>query len=71
MSSYVRVEPEAIYDDGSLYLDLGLSPGTLAKARRAGGLRFVRCGHRILYLGRWVIDWLSTNSLPGREGRDG
>jgi hypothetical protein len=54
----VRIEPEALYDDGSLRQTLGLTPATLAAARRAGSLRYSRCGQRTLYLGRWLLDWL-------------
>jgi len=35
----VRIEPEALYDDGSLRQALGLTAATLAAARRAGSLR--------------------------------
>ena len=40
----VRIEPEALYDDGSLRQALGLTPATLAAARRAGSLRYTRRG---------------------------
>ena len=73
----VRIEPEALYDDGSLRQALGLTPATLAAARRAGSLRYTRTGKRILYKGAWVLAWLetaaATASEPGHEaaGREG
>ncbi len=61
MIAPVQIEPSAIYDDGALYQTLGLREGTLARARRAGELRYVRKGPRTLYLGRWLIDWLTRD----------
>lgn len=56
------VDATAIYDDGTLVLALGVSTTALAKARKAGRLRFTRQGQRTLYLGRWLLDWLETES---------
>jgi hypothetical protein len=64
----VRIEPEALYDDGSLRQALGLTPAALAAARRAGTLRYTRQGNRTLYLGSWVLSWLETSAVAaGRE----
>jgi hypothetical protein len=61
----VSLDPTAIYDDGALYVRLGLSATTLSKARRAGRLRHTRQGRRILYLGEWVVAWLrAEGQLP-------
>jgi hypothetical protein len=60
----VLIEPTAVFDDGSLYQVFGLSATTLAAARRAGKLRYVRQGHRVLYLGAWVLDWLNAVACP-------
>jgi hypothetical protein len=54
----ISLEPTRIYDDGALYCCLGLSDATLARARRAGRLRFTRQGNQILYFGEWVVEWL-------------
>lgn len=64
MQQQVSIAPDAIYDDGALYLALGLTPATLAQARRSGGLRFTRKGNRTLYLGQWVLDWIKADSRP-------
>ncbi len=56
------LEPDGLYNDGSLYLALGLTPATLAHARRSGELRFTRKGKRTLYLGQWVLDWIKADS---------
>jgi hypothetical protein len=54
----VRIEPEAVYDDGALRQALGVTPATLAAARHAGALRYSRTGKRIFYKGAWVSEWL-------------
>jgi hypothetical protein len=58
----VLIEPEAIYDDGSLRQALGLTDSTLAAARRSGSLRFARQGKRVLYLGKWITSWLESQA---------
>lgn len=60
MTVSVVIEPNAICDDAALYCALGISATTLAKARRNGSLRYTRKGNRILYLGQWILDWLSS-----------
>lgn len=65
MIATTRIDPEAIFDDASLCASLDLGAQTIARARRAGQLRYTRKGNRILYLGQWVLDWLmSDNELP-------
>lgn len=59
--SAIRIEPDAIYDDCTLRLALDLTSATLIRARREGTLRYSRKGRRLFYLGRWVLDWLSTS----------
>jgi hypothetical protein len=68
-TSTIRIEPDDIYDDDLLSLSLGVSAQTLARARREGELRHTRKGNRILYLGRWVLDWLTVD-LDGQEVRN-
>ena len=65
MQQEVSIAPDGIYDDGALHLALGLTPATLAQARRAGELRFTRKGKRTLYLGQWVLDWIRADSPKG------
>jgi hypothetical protein len=69
MHNAVSIEPTAVYDDGALFLSLGLSANVLSAARRDGTLRFTRKGHRTLYLGRWVLDWLEEEAPERREAR--
>jgi hypothetical protein len=57
----IRIDPDGLYDDDLLYAALELSAATLARARRAGRLRYTRQGRRILYLGRWVMGWLTAD----------
>jgi hypothetical protein len=58
----IQIEPNGVYDDDLLYALLGVSIGTLTKARKANKLRFSRQGQRVLYLGEWVLDWLRTGA---------
>ncbi len=61
MADTFRLDSNAVYDDGALVLGLGLTHATLANARRRGELRYARKGRRVLYLGRWVGDWLERD----------
>ncbi len=65
MHKPVSIEPSHLYDDGVLQLAAGIAPGTLSKARRSGRLRFTKQGNRVLYLGRWILDWLEAESRQG------
>jgi hypothetical protein len=62
MQEPISIKPDAVYDDGSLYLSIELTPAALAKARRTGELRYTRQGKRTLYLGQWVLDWLRATA---------
>jgi hypothetical protein len=66
----IRIEPDGIYDDALIYGAIGVSAVTLAHARRDGSLRFVRKGKRVLYLGQWVMEWLSSDPCPERTVPD-
>jgi hypothetical protein len=65
MTSAVPIDPQAIYDDGALHCELGISAAALARARRTGELRFTRKGKRTLYLGQWVLDWIISEERKG------
>jgi hypothetical protein len=60
----VSIDPEALYDDGSLRQALGLTDAALSNARRAGTLRYNRQGKRTLYLGKWILAWLESQAAP-------
>ncbi len=62
MAKNFVLDPDAIYDDAALVLGLGLTFTTLARARRAGHLRYARKGKRVLYRGQWIIDWLERDT---------
>jgi hypothetical protein len=68
----IRIEPDAIYDDGAVVLALDIPSATLARARRDGRLRYTRQGRRTLYLGQWVLEWLAADATPasGKGVRD-
>lgn len=65
-----EILPNALYDAQTLRLTLGVSVAAINRARRDGTLRHCRQGTRILYLGRWVLDWLDAQSVCG-GARDG
>jgi hypothetical protein len=67
MVSPISIDPSAIYDDASLALALDIPSGTVVRARRAGHLRYRRIGRRALFLGRWVIEWLTANTSCGES----
>jgi hypothetical protein len=71
----VTLLPDAFYDDSALHQAVGLSPATLAAARRSGDLRFSRRGNRTLYKGSWVLAWLESEPSETRRepttGREG
>jgi hypothetical protein len=67
MVSPTSIDPHAVYDDGAVCLALDIPSATLARARRAGRLRYTRQGRRALYLGQWILDWLILDAAPIRE----
>ena len=66
----MEIDATTVYDDSALVLGLNLTHATLARARRDGQLRFTRKGKRVLYLGRWILDWLERDQTPGTTGGD-
>lgn len=64
-----KIDPDGIYDNGAVILALDIPSSTLAKARREGSLRFTRKGRRVLYLGKWLLDWMSASDAE-RKGAD-
>ncbi len=69
MIDAVSIEPTCVYDDSCLQAGIGISPTTLAQARRSGKLRFARTGKRVLYLGKWLIEWLEQDATETSSGR--
>jgi hypothetical protein len=63
----IRIDPGAVYDDGSVILALDIPSATLARARRKGRLRYTRQGRRVLYLGQWLLDWLANEAASRQE----
>jgi hypothetical protein len=62
--SPLRIAADALYDDGALMV-AGFSSVGLRRARRSGRLRFAKQGNRIVYLGRWLLDWLESEGESG------
>lgn len=56
------INPDAVYHDGDARLVLGLTDAAMRRARRDGRLKHTRQGNRVLYLGRWLLDWLEAEA---------
>jgi hypothetical protein len=67
MTEPIQFLPDAWYDAPAVRIASGISETTLARARKAGQLRHTRRGGRILYLGRWLMDWLAGEPIERRE----
>ena len=57
-----KIDPAAWYDDDAICAALDFSYQSLSRARRDGSLRYSRKGNRTLYLGQWLIDWLTADA---------
>jgi hypothetical protein len=66
----VQIDPIRIYDDVALYDALGISSRTLSRARCRSELRFTRKGNRTLYVGQWVLDWLTKTAPESGRGQE-
>jgi hypothetical protein len=71
MSHQISIDPHAIYSDGAVSLALGIPLATLVRARREGQLRYTRKGRRVLYLGRWLLDWMESGRQPAEVSHAG
>ena len=67
MTDTFKIEPHGVYGDGDLVLSLGLSHASLVAARRSGELQYRRIGKRTIYLGEWILDWLTRESAGRGE----
>lgn len=65
-----KIDPDALYDDGSLVLRLGLTCRALAAARRAGRLKHTKQGRRVLYRGAWLLAWLDSDAEQISGGKE-
>ena len=64
----IEIVPGQLYDEDYLRTHLHFTEKALANARRSEGLRCKRVGRRRLYLGQWLLDWLSQPA-PAEGGR--
>jgi hypothetical protein len=70
MSDAPTIHPDSIYLDGNVRLLLGLPSSTLARARRNRALKFTKQGHKILYRGQWLLDWLEADARQRANSLD-
>jgi hypothetical protein len=64
------IDPDAVYEEGTISLTLDVRLATLARARWNGELKFVRRGNRIFILGRHLLSWLDPDQAGAvQEGR--
>jgi hypothetical protein len=64
------IRPTAIYTTDELTDMLQVSAAYLRDARVGGQLRSVYVGHRICYLGKWVLAWLEAESVLEDDADD-
>jgi hypothetical protein len=67
MPTTFKIDPDEVYDTGAVVLGLDLPSSTLARARRAGSLRYSRKGRRVFYMGQWLLDWLTCDTSNPQE----
>lgn len=67
----IRIDPDAIYEEGTLRLLLGLTSEAIAKGRRSGELQHRRHGRVVFYKGQWVLDWLTGKPTERRRAAGG
>jgi len=67
MTRPYAIDPAAFYDDATLHKELRIRFASLTRARESGELKYTRRGGRIMYLGRWVLDWLTGEPIEQRE----
>ncbi len=62
MPDVFSIDPDTVYTDGAIVLALGVTHSALATARRSGELRYAKSGRKIVYRGRWLLNWLEQQS---------
>ena len=55
-------DPDAVYEDSAVRLALGITSATLSRERNCGRLRYCRKGNRCFYFGRWLLEWIGSDS---------
>jgi hypothetical protein len=58
MVTAAKIDRSGYYDTNGVSRTLGVSYGSIVRARREGLLRSTKCGARTLYRGDWIEDWL-------------
>jgi hypothetical protein len=61
------IRPEGFYTDVMLTHDFGFQYAVIDRARKSGELRSTRRGGRVLFLGRWIIDWLIGDGIQAED----
>jgi hypothetical protein len=54
-----KIDRSGYYDTNGVSRTLGVSYGSIVRARREGLLRSTKSGARTLYRGDWIEDWLA------------
>ena len=62
MTSPLSIDPESIFDREAVETTLGIAESTLRAARKSGRLKFMKLGHRVLYKGCWLLEWIEANT---------
>jgi hypothetical protein len=61
-SPLLLVDPNGVYEEGSIAIALGITLSSLLTARRVGELKFVRRGRRVFITGRNLLAWMEPST---------
>lgn len=62
VAHHSRILPDGVYTAHDLRLILGLTQHAIVGAMRRGELRGTRQGRQLIFIGRWLIDWLERSA---------
>jgi hypothetical protein len=70
MNNVPVIHPDAVFDLHTLRETLDLKPGCLPRECRLGRLRYCKRGGKVLFVGRWVLQWLEAGEVKRRRGAE-
>lgn len=62
-----KIDPEAVYCQSEICEALGITARRLGNAAVAGEVRFSALGSQRMFLGQWVLDWISGRATSSPE----
>jgi hypothetical protein len=61
------IDSNAVYTRTTLTQTLGLRDGTIPRELRLGRLRYSKRAGKIIILGSWVLEWISSGEIVKRR----